>query len=156
MAGTSIERTLAAAALTLVVIAHVIVVVVECFNLELDDVVVHNPSYLKDSRFGYSVAAYKPLDRDRDRDRDDEAWILVGAPHSQRERTHAHKNAHSVKSREGAVYRCKTSSPNSCYMLPFDKRGESLLLLLLLVSYAIFILFSLQSGTSRATFTVRT
>jgi hypothetical protein len=44
----------------------------------------------------------------------------VGAPLAVRERMHDQL----FKSREGAVYRCRINNPNSCYMLPFDKKGK--------------------------------
>ena len=33
------------------------------------------------------------------------------------------ERSHNPLSKEGAIYRCKTNVANSCYMLPFDKRG---------------------------------
>jgi hypothetical protein len=74
----------------------------------------HKPSYSKNTNFGYSVAGYKI---------ENDSWILVGAPLTLRERYHSSV----IKSREGAVYRCRINVPNSCYMLPFDKKGKILL-----------------------------
>ncbi len=85
----------------------------QCYNLELDKVVVHSPPFSRNTHFGLTVAGYKV---------DNDAWILVGAPLTMRERSHG--QAAHTRSREGAVYRCKINNPNSCYMLPFDKKGN--------------------------------
>jgi hypothetical protein len=44
---------------------------------------------------------------------------LVGAPLTLRDRSHL-----QLKSKEGAVFRCRINMPNSCYMLPFDKKED--------------------------------
>ncbi|RNA01315.1 Integrin alpha pat [Brachionus plicatilis] len=72
----------------------------------------HSPVFAKDTYFGYSVAGYKV---------DSDSWILVGAPLTERERFHGQL----TRSREGAVYRCRINTPNSCFMLPFDKKDWS-------------------------------
>ncbi len=79
------------------------------YNFELDKVIIHNPSFSKNTNFGFTVAGYKV---------ENDSWIIVGAPLTLRERQHGHY----MKTREGAVYRCKINTPNSCYMLPFDKK----------------------------------
>ena len=89
---------------------------VDCFNMELDKVVLHRPSYLANANFGFSVAGYKV---------DNDSWILVGAPLASKERSGLLTGAANAgRSREGAIYRCRINVPNSCYMLPFDKKGE--------------------------------
>lgn len=45
--------------------------------------------------------------------------IIIGAPHALRDRPHIQS-----KSKEGAVFRCRINTPNSCYMLPFDKKED--------------------------------
>lgn len=81
------------------------------FNFETKHVVIHRPSFSRDSHFGFSVAGYKV---------DSSPWIIVGAPLTQRDRMHGQL----VKSREGAIYRCRIDKPNSCYMLPFDTKDD--------------------------------
>lgn len=83
---------------------------IECLNLDTKKVVMHQPAFARHTNFGYSVAAYH---------NQNDSWILVGAPLHQRDRFHSQQ---FVKSREGGVYRCRTGTPNSCYMLPFDKK----------------------------------
>ena len=83
--------------------------VTECINFETNNVILHRPVFSKNTNFGFSVAGYKV---------DNDSWILVGAPLTERERYHGQY----VKSREGAVYRCRINTPNSCFMLPFDKK----------------------------------
>jgi integrin alpha 8 len=83
---------------------------ISSFNFELDKVVIHQPSYSSQTNFGYSVAGYKV---------DNESWLLVGAPQTLRER-----GINRIKSREGAIYRCRINVPNSCFMLPFDKKDD--------------------------------
>lgn len=81
------------------------------FNFETKHVVIHRPSFSRDSHFGFSVAGYKV---------DTSPWIIVGAPLTTRVRMHGER----VKSREGAIYRCRIDKPNSCYMLPFDTKDD--------------------------------
>lgn len=85
---------------------------INCLNFETKNIILHSPVFAKDTNFGYSVAGYEV---------DGDAWILVGAPLTERERHHGQL----TKSREGAVYRCRTNTPNSCFMLPFDKKDWS-------------------------------
>ena len=102
-----------------------------CFNFETTKVVIHKPTFSQNTHFGFTVAGYKV---------DNDPWlvkihiyfktyfkfcnlftqfrILVGAPLTLRERHHSQ----SIKTREGAVYRCRINNPNNCYMLPFDKK----------------------------------
>ncbi|CAF0823367.1 unnamed protein product [Brachionus calyciflorus] len=82
---------------------------IKCINFETNNIILHQPVFSKNTNFGFSVAGYKV---------DNDSWILVGAPLTERERYHGQ----IVKSREGAVYRCRINTPNSCYMLPFDKK----------------------------------
>ena len=86
-----------------------------CFNFETNRIIMHQPSFAKNAHFGYTVAGYKVAN--------DSAWILVGAPQTYRERNiYQGKQQQSMRSREGAVYRCSINNPNNCYMLPFDKK----------------------------------
>ena len=82
---------------------------VNSFNFDTEKVVIHRPPYLKNTNFGYTVAGYSVLN---------DSWIIVGAPLTIRDRQY-HKS-----SVEGAIYRCKINVQNSCFMLPFDKRGK--------------------------------
>ncbi len=82
---------------------------VHSFNFDTTKVVIHRPPYLKNTNFGYTVAGYSVLN---------DSWIIVGAPLTIRDRQY-HK-----ASAEGAIYRCKINVQNSCFMLPFDKRGK--------------------------------
>ena len=83
------------------------------FNFETNKVIIHKPTYSKSTHFGYSVAGYKV---------DNDSWILIGAPLTQRERIQDY--GHLNRIREGAIYRCRINVPNSCYMLPFDKKDD--------------------------------
>ena len=85
-----------------------------CFNFETTKVTIHKPSYAKSTNFGYTVAGYRV---------ENDSWILIGAPLTQRERMHDLGGGVN-RIREGAIYRCRVNTPNSCYMLPFDKKGN--------------------------------
>ncbi len=88
-----------------------IALLTESFNFDTKHVVVHRPTFSRDSHFGFSVAGYKV---------DNSPWIIVGAPLTTRDRMHGQWG----KSREGAIYRCRIDKPNSCYMLPFDTKDD--------------------------------
>ena len=88
-----------------------------CSSLEANKVVIHRPAFAHRANFGFSVAGYQM---------DNDSWILVGAPLTMRDRFQHSSGSGStpLRSKEGAVYRCRVNVANSCYMLPFDKKQE--------------------------------
>lgn len=93
-----------------IVILIILIQKASLFNYETSKIILHKPSFSTNTYFGFTVAGYKI---------ENDSWILIGAPLTMRERPHIHS-----KSREGAVFRCRINVPNSCYMLPFDKKED--------------------------------
>ncbi|KAK3731729.1 hypothetical protein RRG08_035399 [Elysia crispata] len=76
------------------------------FNVDLKSAVVHEGP--ENSMFGYAVAQH--IDQSTN-------WVLIGAPRYQTSQPRVERG--------GAVFRCKTDSPNSCQEVPFDNTGNN-------------------------------
>ena len=82
------------------------------FNINTDSAVVHSgPRDTCDSEcmFGFDVAQHKEAGV---------PWLLVGAPEADTRQPGVHKG--------GAVYKCSTSRPGDCSVIPFDTKGPTM------------------------------
>ncbi|XP_069182795.1 uncharacterized protein [Procambarus clarkii] len=76
-----------------------------CFNIETQDIVIHQgPPH---SKFGFSVAQHRDTSG---------PWVLVGAPEANTTQPQVHQG--------GAVYRCHPTVPATCEPIPFDLTGN--------------------------------
>ncbi|XP_059478388.1 integrin alpha-PS2 isoform X2 [Neocloeon triangulifer] len=77
------------------------------FNVDTQNYVLHRGE--RDSMFGFSVAQH--LDRGK-------SWLLVGAP--------AARTPQPGVNRGGSVFRCEISRDDSCFEIPFDRKGNNI------------------------------
>jgi len=86
---------------------HWMVSITVAFNVDVESAVVYQGR--QDSLFGFSVAAHRDQDT---------GWVLVGAPEAETD-----QKRWGV-SKPGAVFRCQTTTPYSCQVIPFDTTGN--------------------------------